>query len=1225
MRKGGVQGKLRWCAQFVALAASIILTFSAAAQSVRGTLAGTVTDTSGAVISGAKIAATETATGLSVKTVSTSAGEYRFPQLPIGIYNLTVEAPGFSASTYTDITVTVNSVVVQNVQLKPGAVSQTVTVNADALALQTESSELGGTVTTRSIIQLPLGLGGMDQLRAPEAFATLLPGVIGPGTGTTAGSNTGGIYYLKIGGGQDLTAEILLDGISMDRGNMGGTFDETAPSVEALQEFKITTSLPEAQFGRTGGGIESFSTKSGTNAFHGTAFELFQNDAMNADTWFNNGHRAVNCTGANNTPACNAIYRTPNDKQNDFGGSVGGFVWLPHIYNGRNKTFFFVSWEKFLENQGSTITSTVPTAAERNGDFSAYLQTGEPLGTNPCDGSTIYFGQIFDPATTKTVGGVPCRTAFPGNKITGGLSNAGKSMLSYWPNPTNSALAQNYTFPFSYPIVNLTWTVRGDETLTEKQQIFVSLNTRINAHQTNSPALPVLIDPNGWPQNFSTHYFRAGWEYAIKPTLLNHLAFGTNRVNGNNLNEGLRQGTTNYTQKMGIGNVNSSSFPVIRVGEGIVGMGIGNNADNIAVGLNLIDSLSWQRGKHSFTFGGDIRFFQFSTLAKTVPSFTFGRGQTAAANLPTILSDSGNGLASLEIGDPTSASQTVYAHNGRFQHWYYAGYAQDDFKATSALTLNLGLRYDLAIPWSEADNQNSNFSPTAIDPAYNIPGALVFASNCNCNTRWANTWYKDIGPRLGFAWSPKFWAGKTVLRGGAGILYGPLQYNNNFSWTGGYSVAASPASSDSFTPAFSLDSGFPAFAPPPNLNPGLFNGQAISSNYIPANQGRPPAIYQIDLGIEQQLSRETIFSLGYMGMIGTHLASNFENPNNIPISAFALGNQLTASATNNTAGVAPPFAGFTTLWKGGQVQQALRPFPQYLRINASCCVEMMGHSSYHALLASVQRRFSNGLSYIASYTWSKNLNDAGYSQANGNKFGIQSIQNPLNLKGEKAIDMQDIPQQFVSNFLYNLPFGNDRRFMNHTNALVDAVLGGWELGGVLRYESGTPVSFGCASAIPGWDNCSRYSLTGSSVKSSAAKSHTLNPLVIKGGLADPSINSLWNGASFGAQSAANQTAPAFYDQNNAHFRGTGAYTFGNSPRVSDVDRMNPFFNEDFSMLKTFPIHENLNFVLKVESFNTFNRHAWALPDESLNDPLFGVPTSTMTGPRFMQITGRILF
>lgn len=1213
-------------ARILTLAGFLCLIVSAPAQSVRGALAGTVTDTSGAVIPEAKIVATAQATGVTATTVSTSAGEYRFPQLPIGIYNLTVTANGFSASTYTDITVTVNSVIVQNVQLKPGAVSQTVTVNADALALQTESSDVGGTVTTRSIIQLPLGLGGMDQLRAPEAFATLLPGVIGPGTGTTQGSNAGGIYYLKIGGGQDLTAEILLDGISMDRGNMGGTFDETAPSVEALQEFKITTSLPEAQFGRTGGGIESFSTKSGTNTFHGTAFELFQNDALNANTWFNNGHRAINCVGANNTPACNSLYRTPNDKQNDFGGSIGGFVWLPHIYKGKDKTFFFVSWEKFLENQGSAVTSTVPTTAERTGDFSQYLQTSQPLGANPCDGTTIYFGQIFDPATTKTVGGVPCRTAFSGNKIPSGrLSSAGQNMLSYWPTPTNNALAQNFTFPFNYPIVNLTWTVRGDEALTTKQQIFFSLSTRINAHQTASPALPVLIDSRGWPQNFSTHYFRAGWDYTITPTLINHLAIGTNRVNGNNLNEGLREGSTNYSQKMGIGNISSSSFPVVTVGEGIVGMGIGNNADNIAVGLNLVDSVNWQKGKHSFTFGGDVRFFQFSTLSKTVPSFTFGRGQTAAANLPTILQDSGNGLASMEVGDPTSGSQTVYAHNGRFQHWYYSGYAQDDVKVTPALTLNLGLRYDLETPWYEAENDSSNFSPAANDPAYNIPGALIFASNCNCNTHWATTWFKGVGPRLGFAWSPAFFAGKIVLRGGAGVVHGPLQYNNNFAWTSGYSVTPSPTSSDSFTPAFSLDSGFPAFAPPPNLNPGLFNGQAISANYIPANQGRPSSLYQFDLGIEQQLSRETMFSLGYMGLIGTHLTSNLQNPNNIPISAFAFGNQLTAAATGNTVGVAPPFSGFTTLWKGGQVQQALRPFPQYLRINAGCCVENLGHSSYHALLASVQRRFNNGLSFIVSYTWSKNLNDAGYSQASNNDFGIQSIQNPLNLRAEKALDMQDLPQQLVGNFLYDLPFGTGRRFMNHSNGFTNAVLGGWEFGGVERYESGTPVSFGCASAIPGWDNCVRFSLTGAPIKSAASANHTLNPLVIQAGLADPSINSLWNGATFGAQSSANQAQPAFYDQNNAHFRGTGAYNFGNTPHVSGVDRMNPYFNEDFSMLKTFPIHEDLNFVLKVESFNTLNRHAWALPDETVNDPLFGVPTTTMTSPRFMQITGRIVF
>jgi len=866
----------------------------------------------------------------------------------------------------------------------------------------------------------------------------------------------------------------------------------------------------------------------------------------------------------------------------------------------------------------------VPTEAERNGDFSADLHTNAPQGTNPCDGTTVYLGQIFDPTTTRTVGGVPCRTAFPGNKITT-MSAAGKNMLAYWPTPTNSNPVQNFTFPYTYPVVNLTWTARGDEVLTDKQQVFFSLSTRINAHQTNSPALPILIDSNGWPQNFSTHYARAGWDYAIKPTLLNHLAFGTNRVNGNNFNEGLRQASTNYTSKMGITNVNSTSFPVVAVGEGIVKMGIGNNADNVAVGLSLTDSVSWQKGRHSFTFGGDVRFFQFSTVAKTVPSFTFGRGETAAANLPTILTNSGNGLASLELGDPNSASQTVYAHNGRFQHMYYAGYVQDDFKVNPTLTLNLGLRYDLEIPWHEAENDSADFSPTANDPTYNIPGALVFASTCHCNTHWATTWKRNLGPRVGFAWSPQFLHQKTALRGGAGILHGPLQYNNSFNWTSGYSVAPGPASSDSFTTPFTLDSGFPAFAPPPNLNPGLFNGQAINGNYIPASAGRPPALYQFDFGVQQQLSQSTLLSVGYMGLIGTYLSSDLGGTNSIPISAFAYGNQLTASATSNTVGVTPPFAGFTTLWKGGQVQQAVRPFPQYLAINSACCVENLGHSSYHALLASVQRSFTNGLSYIVSYTWAKNLNDAGFTQASGNKFGIQTIQNPQNLKGEKAYDMQDLPQQLVFNFLYDLPFGPHHRFMNHGNYIATLLLGGWEIGGVERYESGTPVSFGCASAIPGWDNCSRFSLTGAPIKSAASRNGTLNPLTIIGGLADPTINSLWNGAIDGAKSGGNQHQAAFYDQNNSTFRKTGAYQFGTAPRVSAVDRMNPFFNEDFSLMKTIPIHESLSFMLKVETFNTFNRHAWALPDENLNDPLFGVPTTTMTKPRNMQITSRIYF
>src|SRR5271156_4008648 len=312
------------------------------AQSVRGTLTGSVSDPTGAGIPGATVEAKNEATGDVSNTVTTSAGTFRFPELPLGRYDVTIKAPGFGVGTFTGIPVQIQQVTPLEAVLKPGATAETVTVSANAAALQTESSDVGGIVSARQIVELPLALGGVGALRSPEAFAFLLPGTTGPGT---ANSNNG-IFLSKIAGGQSYGNEVLIDGSSQHRSENGSSFDEEAPSVEALQEFKITTALPEAEYGRTTGGLENFVTKSGTNNYHGTVYELFRNTALDANTWFNDGNKAYYCVGASDTAACRTQYAVPIDNKNDYGVNMGGPVWIPKFYNGRDKMFWFFSWEQ---------------------------------------------------------------------------------------------------------------------------------------------------------------------------------------------------------------------------------------------------------------------------------------------------------------------------------------------------------------------------------------------------------------------------------------------------------------------------------------------------------------------------------------------------------------------------------------------------------------------------------------------------------------------------------------------------------------------------------------------------------------------------------------------------------------------------------------------------------------------------------------------------------------
>lgn len=1193
----------------------------ASAQTVYGSMAGTVSDPSGAVISGAQVQAKNEQTGTTFKTQTTSAGTYRFPELPIGAYDVTVTAPGFQSKTMTGVGVNLQITTGLEVALSVGAATQSVTVNASAPTLQTESSDIVGSVTDKQYLDLPLALGGVGALRSPEAFIFLLPGNTGPGTA----NSPNGIFFSKIAGGQDYGAEVLIDGLSQQRSENGSSFDEEAPSVDALQQLAVTDAVPPAEYNRTTGGFENFATKSGTNTFHGSAYELFRNTALDANLWFNGGNEALACTGSNDTAACRSNFATPVDRKNDYGGTLGGPVWIPKVYNGRDKLLFFFSWEQLKYNLGATTTTTVPTSQELAGDFSnpAIFNTGNVVGTNPCDGTPMYQGQIFDPTTTRVVNGIECRTAFPGNKIPGGFSPAAMKILSYFPAPTNGNVFNNFQFSSSSPIENTTYTVRIDANLTAKQKIWSSLSTRDNNRISGTPqVLPYPIDYATWKQDFETHFWRLGWDYSITPTLLNHLIVGSNRSNSQNYALPILS-NTDWFQTLGIGNATSKNFPVITNGF-TAQEGMPNNGDNIDNGLRAVESISWQKGPHSLTFGTDDRYQQYSPINGNSPTINFCTSQTAGdPNQP----QTGNGLASEMLGYACNGNQNIYAHQSRWISWYFSGYVQDDWKISKDLTLNLGVNYSVDVPRHEAANFTSNFSPTAIDPETGTPGALVFGTNCSgCNTKWADTYYKDIAPRVGFAYSPPWLNNKTVLRGGAGILYGPLQYDDfGGSMNTGYKSNPVFPSKNGFDPSFQIDSGFPAFSPPPNLDPGVYNGAFVPSSYIEKGAARPAAVYNYDLQVQQELATDLIMTVGFVGSEAQNLQANNQNINNMPLQDIAMGDELNAPLLNNTSGVPVPFPTYFNVWGDGvTIQQALRPFPQYDFIDSGCCLQSTGHSSYDALLVSLKRQYRQGLSFQVSYTWQKNLNDTDSALPNTNP-GQPQVQNPADLRQEKAISVQDLTNMLVVSYMYELPFGKAKPWLNH--GPFSYVVGGWKIGGIQRYQSGQPLAFCCSSGIPGWQQSIRYNETGAPIKSAVYRSgwKHLNPFNASQGT-DPGVNSFFNGAADnGAPAYSGGAAPAaFVDQNLEKYRNGGPFQLGNTPRVTNI-RMPAWMNEDFSLLKDTPIHENLSFEMKFEFLNAFNRHLFGSPDTNPNDFTYGIPTYQANSPRALQVTGRILF
>jgi hypothetical protein len=1172
--------------------ASLFFSVAAFGQANQGAIAGVVEDSSGAVVPNAKLTATGKSTGTVYQTVTTSSGSYRFPNVRIGTYDITVTARGFKSPTLTDVLVQVATTTAVDVKLSAGAVNETVVVQADAPTLQSESSEVGTVVGAKQILDLPLALGSTVQaMRSPEAFVFLTPGAVGPGSD----SGNGGTFESKISGGQNYATEVLLDGSSTTRSENGSSFDETAPSVDALGEFKVITSTLPAEFGRTTGGIETFSTKAGSNRFHGEAYDIFRNDDLDANTWGNDFQLSQN-------PVDRSPFAVPTDKQNDYGGTFGGPVIIPHIYNGKDKTFFFFSWEQYRQTSGGTQTSTVPTSAESKGDFTAALNTGSVLGTNPCDGTPIYQGEIFDPATTRTVGGVECRTAFmnepgsTGNIVPAGrFSPVGLNILSYYPAAqNNNSLVNNYIFPYSYPILDTSMTVRIDQNITSKSKAYFTYSSRTNNRISTTPE---WAGPAGYGRNqtFTTHFIRFGYDYAFTPTILNHFNVGYNRTNSANIGAGVGLGGgTDWDAKLGITGASGLMFPSITfpAGEPLAPSAYGDNVDGDTIdnGFRFNDSLTWLKGKHEIKIGYEQWYQQYSPLnfQNTSGTVTFSRDQTAG--IATLSPTTGNALASMLLGLPQNVSVTSYASQARWLRSYFAGFIQDNFKVTPTLTVNIGIRYEVDEPQRESNGDTSNISLTTPNPgAGNLPGALVFAGkgpgrNGNVDERWANIWKKDFGPRIGFAYSPSVFKGNTVFRGGYGIIYGGLQYADfgGFNLTG-FQANPSFNSPNGFDPALSIDSGVPAYPAPPNLDPTQLN--FTGPQYTDPSYGRPPMIQNWSFEVQHQLASDLIMDIAYVGQHSTNLRSNYDAVNTLNPSYFSRGTSLLTPIGSQTA-VPLPYAGFPT---NAIVAQALVPFPQYYGFNTDGALENLGQSTYNALEAQLTRRFHNGLNLMASYTWSKTLTDADSALpyfATLHQGGAP--QDVFNKTGDKAISNQDLPQNFVLSYIYELPFGRNKKFLSH-GGVVDRVVGGWSVSGVQRYESGQPIAFGCATGVPAYADCIRFDqVPGSSVFSSAWTSGNYKPTG-----ANPNGSSIFNPVD-----SPGNVNPAFDDPNSAaNLAARGAYAFGTLPRVMGNVRMSPYLSEDFNLLKRTKITESSDVLLQVNALNAFNRHVWNRPND----------------------------
>ncbi len=1182
------------------------------AQVDTGSIAGSITDSSGASVANAIVTATDAESGTSYTATSSSDGYFTFASVRPGSYTVRATATGFSAASVTGVAVTISTRVAANLTLPVGSAQESVQVNADALSIETESSDIGTVLSSREVEDLPLNAGG--GIRSFSTLAFLAPGAVGPGT-------NGGTGYTKIGGGQTEGSDFLLDGISTYRTENGtSNFDQTTPSVDAIQEFRVESLSLPAYFGRSTGGLANFKTRSGENAYHGMIYDFFKNTGLDANSWFNNGNAALNPTHASD-------YRRTPDNKNDFGITLGGPVAIPHIYNGRSKTFFFFDWEQFRYGNGGIAGSTVPTVAERAGDFSSTL-TSKPVNTSnnidPCTGQVVLNGQIFDPNTTQTVnqGGntVYCRTPFNNNQVPIGRSAVAQKVLALIPLPNSiGAGTGNYTSRYTEETDQTVYSLRLDQNLGSRHHIFFFGSARENT-DTGTQNLPYPINSGNSVTDQYYKYLRVGYDFTVTPHIVNSFTIGGNRVNSFNVAAATLT-HTNFDAELGIPNIPNpfTTFPIFTLGESTPQLGSANLDDNVDNGYIGNDDVSWQKGNHSLRIGGTVRYQQFSYInnGPAAGTFNFGRAQTAGTNDSTVSTASGNGIASFLLGVPSNESRSVQLHYPQWRQNYYAAYVQDDWKARHNLTLNLGFRWDLDTPRHESLGDTSSLNPSLANPGANgLLGALQFGGtgagrDGNRTEQWADTYYKDFGPRVGFSYAPDLYKGKVVFRGAYTLLYGPLEYADyGQGLTHGFtaSTGASPtANGNGFLPFGQLDDGPPSVPTALNTDPSQLNGQGI--DYVAKTYGRPASVQNFSFETQTEVAPDLIFTIGFLGERGTHLHALLNYPNDAPLSALGLGNILydsPASPQAQAAGITVPFANFFNYFPSGQVNQAIRPFPQYGYINTDSYLQNTGQSTYDALEVKLERRFRNGLTLLSSYTWSKTLTDADSIQPYYSTIlGQGGTQNPYDLKAEKAVSTQDVPQNFVVSYLYDLPVGRGKKLLANTPKPVDAVISGWRVGGIDRYLSGQPISFFGEPGIPGFDNGIRP-----------------NRVTNVPAIQVPNYGH-YNALSYvNPNSPTSVFNPAAFADPNAN-RGTGPFQFGDMPRNSPDIRTPTYLNEDFNLSKTFPIHESFSAEFRAEAFDLFNRHVFAKPDSGVYDLNFGQITGTINGPRNLQLVLKI--
>ena len=984
-----------------------------AQQNLGGTVTGRITDPSGAVITNAHVVAKNLATNVARSTDANGSGYYLL-QLPVGNYAITATAPNFKTTTQQNVVVVIGGGITLNFRLSVGSTSTVVQVNAAVTPLiNTTSASVQTTVGNALVSALPVEVSG--SMRSASNFLELQPGYnTAPGTTLNGGSS--------LDGGYPGDQEVLVDGaavsaVAFSSGGNGGAYGEVIPTF-AVQQFQVIGANGSAEYGRTATGAITYVVKSGTNHFHGSAFEYVRNTDFDAKSYFE--------------PT-----RGP-DHQNEFGFDLGG----PIV---RNKTFFYGYYDGFRYSEANTGTIySVLTSKMKAGDFSA---TGLP--------------PIYDPSTGQqyscnNVPNVICRTQ---------LSPVSTYFANLLPNPNLPGLSDNYLGTSSTVSSSNEYLVKINQNLSATSNLMVSGSWELT-NASSSCTFGAALCGNLFP----THEIRgvADWDKVLSSTTLNHLYFNyvmdaffdhggevKSLTSGNNIN-----------QSAGLTGVNETGLALISAGPYFLGNGTGLNHITHQ-GVTLGDDFSWIIGKHQLKAGiQESRYYTIGLQQYGGPlGQSFAYGNFLFSNAETSLpggSGTGFAAASFMLGE---ADQAIYAQEPE-QAWvmpYLGAYVQDSWKIKPNLTFSYGMRWDYSSPTTARDNNISNFNPNLLNAGAGFrPGALEFAGygpgQAGTNS-FAYRWLYGFGPRLGLVYSP---TPKLAIHAGFGIMYDTNTAPSIFLDQQGYYTASVLTSGNGgITPALNWDAGFPAGPKTPDLSPTFANG--TSTFYLPPNGMVEPMIENYNVGIERMFPGGIAVEASYVGTQGHRLYDGRLNMNQLNPAYLALGNVLNAQITSpqaQQAGIKSPYPGFT-----GTVAQALRPYPQYQEI--LMLNDPIAKEHYNALQVRAQKALNHGISFLMSYAYEKD--ETNYNT----NYGAQDF---YNINAEMAPAFYDIPQEFNVGYTYQLPVGSGK--LQFRNKVANNLISGWETSGYVNLQAGTPLHLSTELSLPGMGYGARASSVG---------------------------------------------------------------------------------------------------------------------------------------------------